>query len=458
MALHHGYLMAGLLTLLFADQCIDLSQATSQTTNSPPATTTAPGHQPSCLEDWLVLAGATSHAAHHLARSMQVKQAGLDEHKVKEFSTFVIGILLGFDKNLARELKSCIMGNTTCPADSEVTHFPCQDTGHCVYSSRLGRTQCECASGLVGDRCQTDVNECESPELNGCGPDQVAECFNTHGSYACGCRPGYFGNGVLCKDIDECQERKERCSEQAYCNNTIGSYTCTCKPGYEGDGFVCEVDLCATSKDSGVCRRMERLETHIQQLESKLKIRDRQINTFMDELKLMSSVFTHQHRSLKATDKRLTQLEQRNETCGMVNWQTFTQTNPTKAANMIVWNAKFNKTWTDTTLRVTYSTMLGLQASNAWSCFTFSILINGEECSDPAPIQNTFNLHAAYSSNVHQFSPTVITGTCRNIPAGTISLTTRTVKACSRQMVHESKYQGPTTPPASMFVEELSKC
>ena len=144
--------------------------------------------------------------------------------------------------------------------------------------------------------------------------------------------------------------------------------------------------------------------------------------------------------------------------CGMVNWQTFTQTNPTKAANMIVWNAKFNKTWTDTTLRVTYSTMLGLQASNAWSCFTFSILINGEECSDPAPIQNTFNLHAAYSSNVHQFSPTVITGTCRNIPAGTISLTTRTVKACSRQMVHESKYQGPTTPPASMFVEELSTC
>ena len=45
----------------------------------------------------------------------------------------------------------------------------------------------------------SDVNECESTELNGCGPDQVAECFNTHGSYACGCRPGYFGNGVLCK-------------------------------------------------------------------------------------------------------------------------------------------------------------------------------------------------------------------------------------------------------------------
>ena len=29
------------------------------------------------------------------------------------------------------------------------------------------------------------------------------------------------------------------CSSDAFCNNTHGSFACTCKPGYTGDGQKC---------------------------------------------------------------------------------------------------------------------------------------------------------------------------------------------------------------------------
>ena len=144
--------------------------------------------------------------------------------------------------------------------------------------------------------------------------------------------------------------------------------------------------------------------------------------------------------------------------CGVVNWQNFVQTSPSKSNNMIVWNHEFYKKRNDTAIRITYSTMLGLRGSGAWSCLTYSILLNGQECANPAPIMNTINLYSTSGADVHQVAPTVITGTCQQLPAGLISLTTQATVACSRQWVFEGKYRSPTTPPASMFVEELSPC
>ena len=44
-------------------------------------------------------------------------------------------------------------------------------------------------------------------------------------------------------DFDECETGADRCHGDANCSNTVGSYTCKCKPGYYGDGFICKREL-----------------------------------------------------------------------------------------------------------------------------------------------------------------------------------------------------------------------
>lgn len=41
-------------------------------------------------------------------------------------------------------------------------------------------------------------------------------------------------------DTDECQTGDNDCHSNGDCLNSIGSYSCQCKPGYEGNGFICK--------------------------------------------------------------------------------------------------------------------------------------------------------------------------------------------------------------------------
>lgn len=67
-----------------------------------------------------------------------------------------------------------------------------------------------------------DIDECE--DLHPC--HQL--CFNTNGSYTCGCKSGFeLTNAKDCIDIDECQ--RGRCSR---CSNWPGSFKCSCDDGY----------------------------------------------------------------------------------------------------------------------------------------------------------------------------------------------------------------------------------
>ena len=50
-----------------------------------------------------------------------------------------------------------------------------------------------------------------------CSPD--AGCINTPGSYACHCKIGYHGNGLTCRDDNECQLGTDECVENAICVN-----------------------------------------------------------------------------------------------------------------------------------------------------------------------------------------------------------------------------------------------
>lgn len=48
-----------------------------------------------------------------------------------------------------------------------------------------------------------------------------------------------YGLESGCVDVNECQERVDRCDSNAMCVNEVGGYSCQCKPGYEGNGYYC---------------------------------------------------------------------------------------------------------------------------------------------------------------------------------------------------------------------------
>lgn len=90
-----------------------------------------------------------------------------------------------------------------------------------------------------------DVDECEKQN-----PCQTS-CINLPGSFMCGpCPPGYEGNGIFCRDINECEVNNGGCnlSPKVQCINTEGSHHCgSCPPGWAGDGKFC------TPSDENTC-------------------------------------------------------------------------------------------------------------------------------------------------------------------------------------------------------------
>ncbi len=83
-----------------------------------------------------------------------------------------------------------------------------------------------------------------------CGAN--ATCSNTAGSYSCGCNSGYAGDGLTCKDVNECLTNNGGCDNNAECTNSAGSFTCACKVFWQGDGKTCgDINECAS--DNGGC-------------------------------------------------------------------------------------------------------------------------------------------------------------------------------------------------------------
>ena len=51
----------------------------------------------------------------------------------------------------------------------------------------------------------------------------------------------FYHSQHIFSDIDECEDGlNHRCDPNSVCSNTIGGYECTCRPGYSGDGIVCK--------------------------------------------------------------------------------------------------------------------------------------------------------------------------------------------------------------------------
>ncbi|XP_053214161.1 protein kinase C-binding protein NELL2-like isoform X2 [Panonychus citri] len=130
----------------------------------------------------------------------------------------------------------------------------CHSNANCI-NLKTGFT-CKCADGYWGDgRLCSDINECNS--LGGMGGNLCRDntkCVNTNGSYYCQCLPGFRRRDSLnCLDIDECATNEHKCNENSKCINTHGNYSCLCLHGFTGDGFNCQPICNKKCANGGKC-------------------------------------------------------------------------------------------------------------------------------------------------------------------------------------------------------------
>ncbi|KAK2540204.1 Hmcn1 [Columba guinea] len=185
------------------------------------------------------------------------------------------GLAIAADGRTCQDIDECALGGHSCRASQDCENvmgsyrcvlrcgsgfrrtaegFGCQDVNECQESSpchqrcfnTIGSFHCGCDPGyqLKGRKC-LDVNECRQ---NVCRPDQL--CKNTRGGYKCIdlCPSGMTKaeNGT-CVDIDECRDGTHQCRYNQICENARGSYRCVCPRGYrsQGVGRPCvDIDEC----------------------------------------------------------------------------------------------------------------------------------------------------------------------------------------------------------------------
>ncbi|NXX95340.1 HMCN1 protein, partial [Centropus bengalensis] len=183
------------------------------------------------------------------------------------------GLAISADGRTCQDIDECASGGHSCPAGQDCENivgsyrcvvrcgngfrrtadgFSCQDVNECQESNSchqrcfntVGSFHCGCDPGyqLKGRKC-IDINECRQ---NVCRPDQL--CKNTRGGYKCIdlCPSGMTktDNGT-CVDVDECRGGTHQCRYNQICENTRGSYRCVCPRGYrsQGVGRPCVADI-----------------------------------------------------------------------------------------------------------------------------------------------------------------------------------------------------------------------
>lgn len=174
------------------------------------------------------------------------------------------------DKNPCKNFGTCEedrIGNYKCYCPHEFTgkfceiHIethplcdknPCYNNGTCRVQPNGSKFECLCQEGFVGNRCETNFNDCESqPCQNG------GRCIDEVGGFTCDClNTGY--SGVLCqKNIDECA--RNPCLNNGVCFDNYGSYTCDCPGGFTGENCEQPVNDCNPAcLIDGTCTEQEK--------------------------------------------------------------------------------------------------------------------------------------------------------------------------------------------------------
>lgn len=69
---------------------------------------------------------------------------------------------------------------------------------------------------------------------------------------------------VFFLEHDECVTNQHNCDENALCFNTVGGHNCVCKPGYTGNGTICKGKLLKTPGLDSLCTAWGALSLLIQ--------------------------------------------------------------------------------------------------------------------------------------------------------------------------------------------------
>lgn len=127
------------------------------------------------------------------------------------------------------------------------TDLGCQNGAQCV--NQFGSYSCICQPGWFGIHCTQRKGDCmQSSQWELCGHGTCVSSNDTFG-YKCICDQGWKTNGLTpaCSvDVDECAESHTACETK--CINLPGSFTCApCAAGLTGNGVNCrDIDECAT--------------------------------------------------------------------------------------------------------------------------------------------------------------------------------------------------------------------
>ncbi|VDL61324.1 unnamed protein product [Hymenolepis diminuta] len=102
---------------------------------------------------------------------------------------------------------------------------PCEiGQGLCDYESK----KCVCESGFMGDRCETNINECA---VNNGGCSHI--CVDTHGAFTCDCPPGMQ---LVENSTFQCVTEEGYCDPPCYSGRgtCVRENYCKCKEGFSG--------------------------------------------------------------------------------------------------------------------------------------------------------------------------------------------------------------------------------
>jgi len=147
----------------------------------------------------------------------------------------------------------------------------CHADAQCVNND--GSFDCTCLDGYSNDGTPEGVNCVNDDECAGEGDghncDARATCADLPGTFECTCNAGYQGAGTegQCLNENECDRAEGHACDRmfGFCFDTIGSFTCGCRDGFtldtadnntciddnecEGGGDVCRGDAVCTNTD-----------------------------------------------------------------------------------------------------------------------------------------------------------------------------------------------------------------
>ncbi|XP_042313279.1 protein eyes shut homolog [Sceloporus undulatus] len=132
------------------------------------------------------------------------------------------------------EGQSGVTGNQ-CEVDiDECTSAPCLNNGSCVDD--INFYKCYCRRGFLGINCEINADECLST------PCHHGRCIDLIDGYRCHCEAGWTSS--RCEiDINECESAP--CLNGGSCQDLVNAFECICLSGYTGEFCEVDIDVCA---------------------------------------------------------------------------------------------------------------------------------------------------------------------------------------------------------------------